>query len=69
MELLSRIVSQFDALAVKHGVEKIKTIGDAYMVVGGLPEPVPDHTARLGAHGLRHAGLHRAHADGDRGST
>src|SRR4029079_12881152 len=44
-ELLSRIVSQFDALAVQHGVEKIKTIGDAYMVVAGLPEPVPDHTA------------------------
>jgi len=47
VDLLSRIVSQFDALAVEHGVEKIKTIGDAYMVVGGLPEPVPDHTARL----------------------
>lgn len=47
VDLLSRIVSQFDALAVKHGVEKIKTIGDAYMVVGGLPEPAPDHTARL----------------------
>ncbi len=47
VELLSRIVSEFDALAVQHGVEKIKTIGDAYMVVAGLPEPVPDHTARL----------------------
>ncbi len=47
VDLLSRIVSQFDALAVRHGVEKIKTIGDAYMVVSGLPEPVPDHTARL----------------------
>jgi len=47
VDLLSRIVSAFDALAVRHGVEKIKTIGDAYMVVGGLPEPVPDHTARL----------------------
>jgi adenylate cyclase len=47
VDLLSRIVSEFDALAVRHGVEKIKTIGDAYMVVGGLPEPVPDHTARL----------------------
>ena len=47
VDLLSRIVSEFDALAVQHGVEKIKTIGDAYMVVAGLPEPVPDHTARL----------------------
>jgi adenylate cyclase len=47
VELLSRIVSEFDALAVRHGVEKIKTIGDAYMVVAGLPDPVPDHTARL----------------------
>lgn len=47
VNLLSRIVSEFDALAVRHGVEKIKTIGDAYMVVGGLPEPAPDHTARL----------------------
>ena len=47
VNLLSQIVTQFDALAVRHGVEKIKTIGDAYMVVAGLPEPVPDHTARL----------------------
>ncbi len=47
VELLSRIVSEFDALAVRHGVEKIKTIGDAYMVVAGLPEPAPDHVARM----------------------
>jgi adenylate cyclase len=47
VDLLSRIVTQFDAYAVHHGVEKIKTIGDAYMVVAGLPEPVTDHTARL----------------------
>jgi adenylate cyclase len=47
VDLLSRIVSEFDALAVQHGVEKIKTIGDAYMVVAGLPEPAPDHVARL----------------------
>jgi len=47
VELLSRIVSEFDALAVHHGVEKIKTIGDAYMVVAGLPDPVPEHTTRL----------------------
>ena len=52
VELLSRIVSEFDALAARHGVEKIKTIGDAYMVVAGLPDPVPDHTARLARMGL-----------------
>jgi adenylate cyclase len=47
VDMLSRIVSEFDALAVRHGVEKIKTIGDAYMVVGGVPDPVPDHTTRI----------------------
>ncbi len=52
VDMLSRIVSEFDALAVRHGVEKIKTIGDAYMVVAGLPDPVPDHTARLARMGL-----------------
>ena len=34
--LLNRLFSDFDALAGKHGLEKIKTIGDAYMVAGGL---------------------------------
>ncbi|MFN3623951.1 MAG: adenylate/guanylate cyclase domain-containing protein [Hyphomicrobium sp.] len=52
VDMLSRIVSEFDALAVRHGVEKIKTIGDAYMVVAGLPEPVADHTVRLARMGL-----------------
>jgi adenylate cyclase len=52
VDLLSRIVSEFDALAVRHGVEKIKTIGDAYMVVAGLPEPVPDHAVRLARMGF-----------------
>jgi adenylate cyclase len=52
VDMLSRIVSEFDALAVRHGVEKIKTIGDAYMVVAGLPEPAPDHAVRLARMGL-----------------
>lgn len=34
--MLNRVFSTFDALAEKHGLEKIKTIGDAYMIAGGL---------------------------------
>ena len=45
--LLNRIVMGFDALAQRHGVEKIKTIGDAYMAVAGLPDPAPDHARRI----------------------
>lgn len=40
---LNELFSIFDNLAEKHGLEKIKTIGDAYMAVGGLPEPLPHH--------------------------
>lgn len=39
VELLNTIFSEFDRLAEKNGLEKIKTVGDAYMVVAGLPEP------------------------------
>ncbi|MEC4986918.1 MAG: adenylate/guanylate cyclase domain-containing protein, partial [Oscillatoria sp. PMC 1076.18] len=42
VEVLNLIFSEFDQLAQQHGLEKIKTIGDAYMVVGGLPTPDPD---------------------------
>ncbi|HJU19115.1 MAG TPA: adenylate/guanylate cyclase domain-containing protein [Stellaceae bacterium] len=45
--LLNEMMRRFDALASRHGVEKIKTIGDAYMAVAGLPQPAPDHAARL----------------------
>jgi adenylate cyclase len=44
---LSRVFGQFDEIASAHGLEKIKTIGDAYMVAGGLPEPKPDHEAAV----------------------
>ncbi|HEY9298597.1 MAG TPA: adenylate/guanylate cyclase domain-containing protein, partial [Phormidium sp.] len=43
VRLLNEIFSIFDRLTEKHGLEKIKTIGDAYMVVGGLPMPRKDH--------------------------
>src|SRR4029077_652394 len=36
--LLNEVFSHFDQLAEKYGIEKIKTIGDAYMVAGGLDE-------------------------------
>jgi len=45
--LLNEIFSRFDSLTEKHGLEKIKTIGDAYMVVGGLPIPRPDHAEAI----------------------
>jgi len=41
--LLDRVFARWDAIAAEHGVEKIKTIGDAYMVAGGIPVPREDH--------------------------
>jgi adenylate cyclase len=52
VDLLNTIVREFDALAAKHGVEKIKTIGDAYMAAAGIPEPAADHTERVARLGL-----------------
>lgn len=43
VNLLNEIFSIFDLLTDKYGLEKIKTIGDAYMVVGGLPVPTDNH--------------------------
>ena len=43
VRLMNRLFSEFDRLALSLGIEKIKTIGDAYMLVGGLPEPRADH--------------------------
>jgi class 3 adenylate cyclase/FixJ family two-component response regulator len=43
VQLLNQIFSTFDQLAEQFGLEKIKTIGDAYMVAGGVPIPRPDH--------------------------
>ena len=42
---LNRVFSQFDRLAEKYGLEKIKTIGDAYMVAGGMPDARVGHAA------------------------
>lgn len=43
VNILNEIFSAFDCIAESLGLEKIKTIGDAYMVVGGLPNPSPNH--------------------------
>lgn len=43
VQMLNRIFSSFDTLALRHGMEKIKTIGDGYHVVAGLPCERPDH--------------------------
>ena len=45
--LLDRLFSHFDELADRYGLEKIKTIGDAYMVAAGVPQPRPDHARAL----------------------
>ena len=45
--MLNRIFSSFDELAEKYGMEKIKTIGDAYMVAGGLNSEFADYTAAI----------------------
>jgi len=47
VNLLNQIFSAFDQLVEKQQVEKIKTIGDAYMVVAGLPLPHSQHAAQI----------------------
>jgi guanylate cyclase len=45
--LLDRLFSHFDTLAERYDLEKIKTIGDSYMVASGVPDPRPDHAQAL----------------------
>jgi len=53
VEVLNEIVSGFDRIAEQLGVEKIKTIGDAYMAVSGLPQRRDDHAGAAAAMALR----------------
>ena len=53
VNLLDAIFSSFDDLTEQSGLEKIKTIGDAYMVAAGIPEPRPDHAAAAAELALR----------------
>jgi adenylate cyclase len=44
--ILDQLFSRFDALVERHGLEKIKTIGDCYMAAAGVPNPRPDHARK-----------------------
>lgn len=52
VNVLNELFSEFDRIARKHGLEKIKTIGDAYMAVAGVPVPLNDHADRTAAFAL-----------------
>ncbi|XP_049521676.1 guanylate cyclase soluble subunit beta-1-like [Dermacentor silvarum] len=52
VRLLNRLYVQFDSLTNLHGVYKVETIGDAYLVVSGIPEFTDDHADRLVVMGL-----------------
>jgi adenylate cyclase len=47
VRFLDQVYTQLDSLVERHDLEKIKTTGDAYMVVSGVPKPIPDHAAAM----------------------
>ena len=47
VSMLNELFSKFDRIVARHGLEKIKTIGDCYMAAGGIPHAVPEHLARI----------------------
>lgn len=49
VRFLDRLYTTFDRLVDRHGLEKIKTTGDSYMVVSGVPTPRPDHVEAIAA--------------------
>jgi len=60
--LLNGLFTRFDQAAQELGIEKIKTVGDAYMAVCGLPQLVPDHSERLVRMAIRMVHITREHA-------
>ena len=64
--MLNHLVSSFDRLAADHGVAKIKTIGDAYMAVAGVPKRSRGDAAAAGADGAQDAGGRRPDGGGVR---
>jgi guanylate cyclase len=65
--LLDRLFSDFDGLVDRYELEKIKTIGDAYMVASGVPRRRPDHARVLALLALEMRDLASTHARGDGG--
>jgi len=63
--LLDRLFTDFDALVDRYGLEKIKTIGDAYMVASGVPRRRPDHAHALAAMALEMLDLVATHRRDD----
>lgn len=62
---LNAIFRLFDEAAARHGIAKIKTIGDAYMAASGVPEPRTDHADRLAAFALEMVAIVAAYKRGD----
>jgi class 3 adenylate cyclase len=65
VEVLNELFTGFDRLAEQFGLEKIKTIGDAYMVVAGVPERRDDHAEVLTEMALAMLAQVAAHAPAD----
>jgi class 3 adenylate cyclase len=53
VNMLNEVFSTFDELVDEFGLEKIKTVGDCYMVAAGVPDPRPDHATAICAFALR----------------
>src|SRR5205814_3273436 len=66
VSLLDRVFEGWDALVAERDVEKIKTIGDAYMVAGGIPLPRDDHAEAIAELALK-MGPELARCTGDTG--
>jgi class 3 adenylate cyclase len=60
VKIIDSLFSRFDGLCDRHGVEKIKTIGDAYLAVAGVPEPMENHAQRAASLAL---GMLKAHRE------
>ncbi|MBI2738496.1 MAG: HAMP domain-containing protein [Rhodospirillales bacterium] len=62
VSLLNGLFTRFDEAAQELGIEKIKTLGDAYMAVCGLPVQVPDHAERMVRMAIRMVHITQEHA-------